>query len=166
MSKESADRYSGRYQHWDMVELGWKYNISDILTALMLNQIDCLAARWRRRRDLYGKYCRKLDSIERLSRPSVVGKSAHHLNTVWIPGKDRDHVLTLLGEAGIGVAVNYRAIHTLTWFRNFLGHKHQEFPNALEIGNRTISLPFYPSLHEKKIDYVCNCLEKALHCVP
>ena len=43
MSKEAASRYTERYQHWDMLELGYKANLSDIQAALLLGQLPRLA---------------------------------------------------------------------------------------------------------------------------
>ena len=40
MSKGAADRYSKRYEHWDMEMLGWKYNMSNIQAALLLYQLE------------------------------------------------------------------------------------------------------------------------------
>ena len=49
MSKNAADRYAGKYQHWDMERLGYKYNLSDVNAALLLPQLPKLADRLFRR---------------------------------------------------------------------------------------------------------------------
>ena len=55
-------------------------------------------------------------------------------------------MLARLGAAGIGTAVNYRAIHELTYLVEALGLPAGSLPVAEEIGQRTISLPMYPTL--------------------
>jgi dTDP-4-amino-4,6-dideoxygalactose transaminase len=149
MSKEAADRYHGLYKHWDMVELGWKYNLDDIHAALLTSQLDRLPSYWEKRHNLYNRYCELLKDVDFLSIPEIRGKSAHHLFTVQVPSRLRDKLLQHLGEQGIGVAVNYRAIHTLTWFRENFGFQPSDFPKARAFGDRTISLPLYPGLGDE-----------------
>ena len=49
MSKEAAGRYTSRYQHWDMLSLGYKANLSDIQAALLVGQLPRLEAQLARR---------------------------------------------------------------------------------------------------------------------
>jgi len=65
-------------------------------------------------------------------------------------------------ENGIGCAVNYRAVHTLKYFRERFGYRPEDFPIADEMGNRTISLPLYPKLSEEKVGVVCQTLKKVI----
>ncbi len=44
MSKNAAERYAGRYQHWDMERLGFKYNLSDVNASMLVSQLPKLAA--------------------------------------------------------------------------------------------------------------------------
>lgn len=163
MSKEAAKRYHGLYQHWDMVELGWKYNLSDIQAALMVNQLRRLDALWERRRAVYELYREALKGIPGLELPGLRGKSAHHLFTIQAPAERRDDLLAHLGKHEIGVAVNYRAIHTLTWFRENLGCADGDFPNALAFGQRTLSLPFHTRLTPEECSFVAGSIEDFLN---
>jgi dTDP-4-amino-4,6-dideoxygalactose transaminase len=162
MSREAASRYSGRFQHWDMTSLGWKYNLSDILAALLVGQLDRLEAQWQSRRHLCQLYDSRLDGIPGLDIPRRPGKSACHLYTVWVPSDQRDHLLQELPKKGIGVSVNYRAMHILRYFREHLTYQPEQFPVALEIGRRTLSLPLYPALREDEVAYVAATLRELL----
>ncbi len=64
--------------------------------------------------------------------------------------------------AGVGVTVNYKPIHLLKYYRKIFGFKKSDFKNAELIGLRTISLPFYPKLSKKEIDYVINTVIKVV----
>jgi len=59
-----------------------------------------------------------------------------------------------LGERGIGVAVNYRAMHLLTYYAARFGFVPGSFPVAEVIGDRTITLPLYPSMSDEDVAYV------------
>jgi dTDP-4-amino-4,6-dideoxygalactose transaminase len=160
MSADAAARYSGLYRHWDMVELGWKCNLHDVSAALLIRQIDRLENNLQKREQLAGIYDRAFDSVPGVDRPAVVGRSARHLYTLWVD--ERDEVLHRLQRLGVGVAVNYRSIHTLTFFKERFGFKPDDFPRALKIGNRTITLPLYSGLSDQEAAYVTQAVRSAV----
>jgi dTDP-4-amino-4,6-dideoxygalactose transaminase len=158
MSKGAADRYVGRYQHWDMETLGYKANMSDIQAALMLGQIPRLVAQLARREAICRRYEQAFREVPGLSYPKVPSgaRSARHLFTIWVPPEKRDEVLWQLQEQGIGVAVNYRAIHLLSFYASRSGFRRGSFPIAERIGDSTITLPLYPSLTDAQVDRVID----------
>jgi UDP-4-amino-4-deoxy-L-arabinose-oxoglutarate aminotransferase len=160
MDKTAADRAREGYRHWDMVSLGWKYNMDNIQAALLLPQMDRLEVNWRKREALARAYQARLAGIPGLSWPRTAPgvKHAWHLFPVWVPGGRRDAVIQGLQQKGIGVMVNYRAIHLLTYFRETMGFRGGEFPCAERIGEATLSLPFYPSLPEAHLEAVVEAL--------
>jgi dTDP-4-amino-4,6-dideoxygalactose transaminase len=162
MSKEAAERYSGIYQHWDLIECGWKYNMDNIHASLLLPQLDRIETYWAHRKALYGDYVNSLEHITGLEYPRIAdnSKSAYHLFTIWVDPKRRDAILHGLGKAGIGAAVNYRAIHLLSHLAQTLGSQRGDFPIAEDIGDRTISLPFYVGLQPEEIKYVATELKR------
>lgn len=153
MDKTSADRAREGYQHWDMVRMGWKYNMDNLQAALLLPQFDRLEAKSQRREALVRLYLAELSGLPCLSFPARLpnGRHANHLFTVWVRNGRRDEVLAKLQSRGIGCVVNYRAIHLLTYFRSHFGFETGAFPNAEQIGSETISLPFYPSMSDADV---------------
>jgi dTDP-4-amino-4,6-dideoxygalactose transaminase len=79
-----------------------------------------------------------------------------------VPPQKRDAVLWTLQDHNIGVAVNYRPIHLLKYYRDRFGYKEGDYPVAEDIGQRTISLPLYPTLREKDVMYIVKTLKKIL----
>ena len=67
-----------------------------------------------------------------------------------------------LQEEGVGVAVNYRPVHLLTYYRQTFGFKEGMFPTAEMIGKRTISLPMYPKMGEDAVAKVIEAVQKAV----
>ena len=160
MSKNAFQRHTGSYQHWDMLELGYKANMFDLQAAILLAQLDGMEGRLSARRALADRYDARLDSIEGVERPKVLKDSVHsrHLYTIWVDRARRDQILQGFQNAKVGVVVNYRAIHLLSYYRQELGHEEGAFPNAEMIGDRTISLPFYPTMPPEHVDRVCDVL--------
>jgi dTDP-4-amino-4,6-dideoxygalactose transaminase len=162
MSADAAARYTSKYKHWDMEVVGWKYNMDNIHAALLVRQIGRLDANWKKRRDLSGRYREKLSEIAAIRMPAVKGKSAYHLQTIWVNPEIRDEVISKMQAKGAGVAVNYRSVHTLRYFRETYGYQPSDFPNAHLIGQQTVSLPLYPKLDPEEIDYVIEAVKDSL----
>lgn len=166
ISRDAYKRYAQEYEHWDMEMMGWKYNMSDIQAALLINQIDRLGDNLRRRQEmekLYRECLIDVEGLEFVEPPGEKEVSGHHLFTILVPKTvSRDRVLKEMQEKEIGCAVNYRAIHTLRYFREHFGYKPEDLPVAYEMGERTLSLPLYPRLSEKNVRLVCRTLKKVI----
>jgi dTDP-4-amino-4,6-dideoxygalactose transaminase len=164
MSREAADRHSGDYEHWDMLECGWKYSMDNIQAALLLPQLERIDTNWQKRDKLYRTFTEYLAEIPEIDYPKILpnSRSAYHLFTIWVDRTRRDAMLQKLRNAGIGVAVNYRAIHSLTYFREKFGYKPGDFPIAEEIGAKTISLPFWLKLDSDSIKQIFAELKNAI----
>jgi dTDP-4-amino-4,6-dideoxygalactose transaminase len=166
ISKNASYRYSKKYEHWDMETMGWKYNMSDIQAAMLLPQFDRLRENRQRRQNLetlYRELLMDVDGLDLIEGPQDKEVSGHHLFTVLLPRDvPRDEVIKKMQKNGIGCAVNYRAVHTLKYFKENFGLRPEDFPVANEIGNRTISLPLYPKLSEGEVEIVCQTLKKAI----
>lgn len=165
MSKGAADRYSARtYVHWDMVALGYKYNLADIQAALLLPQLPKLQTNLARREAICRRYEAAFSAMEGVDFPRVPDgcASARHLFTIWVEEGRRDALLQYLGEHGVGCAVNYRAVHTLTYFRERLGLPSEALPVARRIGERTVTLPLYPDLRDDEVEYVIETVRQGL----
>ncbi len=162
MTAAAADRYraAGAWKHWDVVELGIKANLPDVLAALLLGQIPRLAAQRDRREEIALRYEAAVDSIEGWGRPAVRPGAVHarHLATVWAPPGKRDAALDAFARRGVGVAVNWRPLPRLTWVRESLGARPESFPVAVSIGDRTISLPLWVDLADDQVHEVCGAL--------
>jgi UDP-4-amino-4-deoxy-L-arabinose-oxoglutarate aminotransferase len=156
MNKEAASRYTSTYQHWDMLELGYKGNMFDIQAALLLPQTPHVDERLARREAICRRYEAAFAELAGVGFPRVLDgtRSARHLFTIWVAPERRDAVLTALQEQEIGVAVNYRAVHLLSYYRRTFGYERGSFPNAERIGDSTITLPLYPAMTDDQVDAV------------
>jgi dTDP-4-amino-4,6-dideoxygalactose transaminase len=161
MAQESARE---GYRHWDMVMMGWKYNMSNIEAALLLPQFERMDAKLARRHALAERYDRAFANTDGIKVPSSRPNSVHarHIYTVWCHGCARDDVLAYLHAERIGAVVNYRPIHLMSYFAKRYGHQAGDFPIAEWIGNCTISLPFYPDMPLENVDVVVQAVEACL----
>jgi UDP-4-amino-4-deoxy-L-arabinose-oxoglutarate aminotransferase len=162
MTASAADRYrgTGTYVHWDVLDLGIKGNLPDVLAALLVEQVGRLEAQRRRREEVARRYERTIDGLEGWGRPAVRRGVVHarHLATAWAPAGRRDLALRAFAKRQIGVAVNWRALPTLTWFKRAFRLRAKDFPVAIDLGERTVSLPLWVDLEEDDVNEVCRAL--------
>jgi dTDP-4-amino-4,6-dideoxygalactose transaminase len=129
-----------------------------------------LIARIDRRRDrrqaIVERYERALRSRHDVDLMSWSGRSGHHLFPILVPPERRDEILQGLGERGIGCAVNYRAVHSLRYYRERFGFARDAFPVAASIGERTVSLPLWPAMTDGQVDRVIAALCETLDALP
>jgi dTDP-4-amino-4,6-dideoxygalactose transaminase len=164
IDKSAIDRYTGKYRHWDMPLLGWKYNMDNIQGALLRGQLERIDRLWKKRERIWKSYEAGLTNVKGLRILRTVENSRHsrHLFTVLVPSRRRDGILHSLQTKGIGVAVNYRPIHLLKYYRKTFGYRSGDFPVAEDIGRRTITLPLYAGLRQEEVAYVIRTLKSLM----
>ena len=162
MSKDAAERYSKKYKHWDMEFLGFKMNMNNIQAALLINQLKRIEKLRRVKERIAKLYKVGFSGNPKIKIPSVMpnAKHARLLFTIWVDPKKRDNLLHSLQDLGIGVAVNFRPVHLLKYYRQRYGYKTGDFPVAERIGASTISLPFYPKLRKKEVNYIIKTVNR------
>lgn len=161
IDKSAIDRYTKKYQHWDMPVLGWKYNMDNIHAALLIGQIKRMDGLLARRDEIYAKYEEAFSSSKGLTlmKPAAASRHARHIFTIQAQEGRRDAILSSLQEKGVGVAVNYRPIHLLKYYRERFGYKEGAFPVAEKIGAATITLPLYPKMKDDEVAYVIETVK-------
>jgi UDP-4-amino-4-deoxy-L-arabinose-oxoglutarate aminotransferase len=164
MSRNAADRYAGKYQHWDMERLGYKYNLSDVAASLLLPQLPKLAARLKRREEICRRYESAFRDVPGIDFPVVPegATSARHLFTIWVEPAERDAILAGIQARGVGVAVNYRAVHLTSYYAERFGYTRGMFPNAERIGDETITIPLWPAMTDAQVDEVIAAVKAAV----
>lgn len=139
---------SGRY---DQVSPGFKANLSDVLAAIALVQLDRLgdhAAARERQFGLYDDGLAGLDGIEPLARDPRDGH-ARHLYVVRVDpeqaGATRDEYRRLLAEEElVATSIHFLPVHRLTWFR-VRNPAQPPLPVAERAGEEVLSLPLSPA---------------------
>ena len=152
-----AQRGDGPYRHYEMTDLGWKANMSDLSAVLLLGQLEeeRMAPRIAARKALHAAYDKGLEGIPGISLPPPLPAScAPYLYTLRVPSAVRDAFLKGLEGRGIGIAVNYRPIHLMPHYRCALGLGEGGFPHAEAIGAETLTLPSQ-GLSDEEVERVC-----------
>jgi len=153
---------------YEVVEPGYKYNLTDINAALGLHQLDRIESSWKRRREIWGRYNDAFKKFACWTPPDVQDGCVHayHLYTLFIDveriGKSRDEVRKKLYELNIGTGIHYISLHLHPYYRDAFGYEPDDFPNARWISERTLSLPPSPALTDEDVDDVIDAVKKVL----
>jgi len=164
MSRGSEDRYSGLYKHYDMDELGYKCNLTDIQAAMLIQQLPKIEGYRKRKDEIALKYeqgLMGLPGVDLLHTPKG-SRHARHIFVFLAPEGKRDLVLSKLQEYGIGVAVHFNPVHLMSYYRKNYGLKEGDFPNTENIGRRSVTLPLYAKLSDEEVEYVIKSLREIL----
>ncbi len=165
ISNNFTERYNKKFSHWDMIELGYKCNMSDIQASILIPQIKKINELHGKRQKLFKRYYKNLSKCKKLSFFEDIKNTVHarHLMPIRVKAKIRDRVVKELENKGVKTTINYKSIHTLKFYKNIFGYKDNDFKNSFIVGNEIISLPLYPSLSLKKVDYVSKVLINILN---
>ena len=169
MSRDAWKRYSDAgYNHYDVVEIGFKYNMMDLQAAIGMHQIDRVEAYWQRRLQIWENYNHAFADLP-VSRPAPFepeSRNGLHLYTLLIDEKDspvsRDGLVSELHRRNIGTGVHYRAIPVHPVYQRLFGWQPNEYPVADEIGRSTVSLPLSAKLTDKDVGDVIEAVRDAL----
>jgi dTDP-4-amino-4,6-dideoxygalactose transaminase len=159
-----------RFRHYQVVEPGFKYNMTDLAAALGLHQLAKVEAHWWRRLHAWRRYDAALSHGLPLTLPTLPAsgtdhaeRHALHLYTVLVDdAAERDGLLDRMIERRIGVGVHYLALPDHSWYQRELGWRPEAVPVATDIGRRTVSLPLTAGLDDEDLDDVVAALRESL----
>ncbi|MCS7245034.1 MAG: DegT/DnrJ/EryC1/StrS aminotransferase family protein [candidate division WOR-3 bacterium] len=146
---------------YDMELLGWKYNLTNFQSAMLISQLKRIDKLWERRRQIYEKYKGELEKLS-IKMPKIYGKSAYHLFIIFI--ENRNEIIKKLNDMQVEVSIHYpKPIPLLKFYRENFKYNKSEFKNALWISEHALSLPFYPSMSNEDMSYVIDALKISLN---
>jgi dTDP-4-amino-4,6-dideoxygalactose transaminase len=156
IDRDVWNRYTAANASWqyDVVEAGYKYNLTDLASAIGLAQLAKAEVFLDRRRAVARSYLAGLEGCDFLDLPEDAPDHGWHLFTVRVrSGRlsiDRDRFIDELQQRGIGTSVHFIPLHLMTYWRDRYGLKPDDFPVALRFFQSAVSLPIYPSLTDEE----------------
>ncbi len=155
--ERASERADNRWQY-EVVERGFKYNMSDVLAAIGVSQLKKVSEHAKLRDEVVEHYSTGLSDLDEIELPRASENSRHawHLFIIRLKLEkltaSRDEFIALLAERGVGCSVHFRPIPMHRWFAHY--GPMELWPNAQREFPRLVSLPIYPSLGEAEREYV------------
>ena len=167
IGKDAWKRYSkGGSWYYEVMESGYKYNMTDIQASMGLSQLDKIEYMHNRRRYISEFYDREFADSEALLTPYICPDrvSSNHLYALKIKPEalsiDRNTFIERLREKGVGTSVHFIPLHKHPFYREAFGYNGTDYPDAEWAYERLISLPIYPSMSEYDTQYVADMVKE------
>lgn len=169
MSKDAWRRYSDEgHVHYLVTEAGFKYNMMDLQAAIGLHQLQRVEQNWEKRRAIWAQYQNAFAELPVTLPAPVAPNTRHsfHLYTLLIDeqqaGMSRDTFLDGMIANNIGVGVHYLSILEHPYYRDRFGWQIEAYPNAVQVGRQTVSLPLSPGMSQQDVDDVITAVTQLL----
>ena len=143
---------------YDIIGPWYKCNMTDIMAALGLVQMERYPRLLERRYDIVAKYNKALEglNVAVLNHKDADHCSSHHLYLVRLLGKTREDankVIEQMAERGIACNVHYKPLPMMTAYKA-LGFDIKNYPNAYHLFENEVTLPLHTKLNDEDVDYV------------
>jgi len=169
ISRDVFDRDSSDQPSWfyEVIAPGFKYNMTDISAALGIHQLRKAHQFQQRRAEIAAQYTQGLTDLP-LHTPYQHPDSTHawHLYVIQLQLEElnisRNTFIDQMKAANIGTSVHFIPLHLQRYWQERYQFKPEDFPIALDVYQRAVSLPIYPSMTDEDVQRVINTIRQIL----
>lgn len=169
-SKDAFAKTQKGAWEYDVVEPGYKCNLTDILASIALIEIDRYDEDLAKRKSIFDEYATKLGKHDWAIIPPYetdVKISSYHVFALRIKNvtlSQRNEIIQAIFEKDVAVNVHFKPLPMLTAYKN-KGYDIADFPMANLMFNSEISLPVYFDLSKEQIETVCATVIESVESV-
>ena len=167
ISRDAWKRFTGEGSwYYEILAPGYKYNLTDIASAIGIHQLRRADELHRKRTALAQLYQEKLRDIEELILPTTQPDRVHswHLFVIRLRLEcltiNRAEFIERLKEAGIVTSVHYTPLHMHPYYREKFGYQPDQLPCMSRVYPQILTLPLYADLSMDELDYVCATIRE------
>ncbi len=157
----SYDKYGNLDYIYDVVDIGYKYDMTDLEASFSLAQFFKTNEFCERRSEIARIYDTNLQGLKHIVLPEYDEDQIFSQYIIKI-SRNRDGFARALKEEGISTGLNYIPLHLLTYYKQKYKLKITAFPNALNNYGQILSLPIYPSLSDEDVEYICEKIKSTI----
>jgi perosamine synthetase len=165
IERDAWKRYRGDGSwSYEVLEAGFKYNLTDLQSAIGLVQLARCGALQQARERIAQQYSDAFSSCEELVIPAIRQdrSTSWHLYVLRLRldslNKDRNEFIEALHRRGVACSVHFIPLHLQPYYRRAYGYQPGDFPRAEREFHSCLSLPIYPGMREMEIDHVINAV--------
>ena len=160
-SKDAFSKTQNGSWEYDVVGPWYKCNMTDIMAAIGLKQLEKYQELLKKRKNIIAKYDTMCDELEvdHLTHYGDSYASSGHLYLTRIPGitlETRNDIITQLAELGVATNVHYKPLPMMTAYMK-MGYDINDYPNAYQYFENLITLPLHTKLSDEDVEYITKC---------
>ena len=167
LRNQGRDVFDGWLAH---SRLGYNYRLDELSAALGAVQAQRLDELLEKRARVAAWYEERLASLEGVERPGPAAWTTRMSWFVYVvrlaPRHDRDRLIRELEARGVPARPYFPPIHLQPFYRGRFGLRPGDFPVTEAAGASCLALPFFGTMREEQVDYVCGALTEALGLEP
>ena len=153
------DKYGSIDYVYNVVDIGCKYDMSELNAAFSLAQFNKLEENIKRRKEIAQFYDKELKSVRHILTPVKKREHIYYLYIIKVD-KNRDDFARQLKKRGVAVGLHYIPLHLLTYYKQKYGLKVNDYPNALRNYQQILSIPIYPKMSDEDCQYVVTQIKE------
>ena len=143
---------NGNDWYYEVIDLGYKYNTTDVQSAMGLVQLEKLEWMRDERKIIGGNYIKAFEGKLNFIEEENSNESSWHLFVLKIGNRDELH--RKLKEKGISTSVHFIPIHKHPYYKSRFTLINENYPVANLVFEQSLSLPIYPGLGESEVEYI------------
>lgn len=152
--------HRGEINKYGWVDIGSSYLPSEITAAFLFAQLEEIEDIQQKRKSIWESYFQKLKNLELQGHfdlqhiPEYATNNGHMFFLVAKNLNERVKLINFLKTNNIQAVFHYLPLHESDYYKN--KHDGRPLANAIKFSNRIVRLPFYYSLEENEIDFICQ----------
>ncbi|MEI6126004.1 MAG: DegT/DnrJ/EryC1/StrS family aminotransferase [Pseudomonadota bacterium] len=166
INKDAWKRYT-KHGNWyyEVIDVGYKYNMTDIQAALGLAQLRKTERMWQARKHIARHYTEAFKDNDYIITPTIRDyvSTSWHLYVIKLRLENlsitRNQFIAELQKKGVGVSVHFIPLHRHPVYKNMYGLRPHDFNNSEWLYERTISLPIFPDMTIQDIAQVVDAVQ-------
>jgi len=170
MNKDAWKRYGkGGNWYYEVVGAGYKYNTTDINSAIGIVQLGKLDLMWKKRQAIAKMYYHAFKNMPELTALTIKNDriTSWHLYVIKLNlamlSINRSEFISKLTKKGIYTSVHFIPLYRHPFYRNKFNYKRSDFPNSEWAYKRIVSLPIYPGMTNKEVKYVIHEIKRIIN---
>ena len=162
-NKDALAKTKAGAWEYDIIGPWYKCNMTDIMAAIGLRQLDRYLGLLERREAMMKKYSAVCDElgISYMKHHGDGMDSSNHLFLIRVPGitiEQRNKIMEKMAERGVSTNVHYKPLPMMTAY----GKDCSDYPNSYDYYHNLITLPLHTLLSDEDVEYVCGVLKEAI----
>lgn len=165
-SKDALSKMKIGAWEYDIKTLGYKCNMTDIMSAIGIVQLRRYPSLLARRKEIIEKYDKAFadTAIKPVKHFGKDFAGSGHLYITRVDGADekqRNEIITRLAEKGIASNVHYKPLPMFTGYKA-IGFDIKDYPCAYDMYRNEITLPLHTLLTDEEVDYIIDSYKEAV----